>query len=250
RMREAKTMKDALMSLLEVLKKKDMLNTIYSMEELNQFFSTPESKHLRSVFMEDFMTTNTFFEWLHNLKEFVKCQTSTSVNTSIVDCEIFTLSPELTPRGVRRGQFVVKEIAVLKKGNTLTHYIFTGPMPWRFLTKSDQSHASWLMSHHHGLRWNDGVVPYRMPQRLISEAVLGESEDIVYVKGSEKREWLSDILNNDDVVIETIDIHYEDIESLKTLDTTNTFRCGRHSKHCALENVLKLFKRWTRFQSK
>ncbi|KYQ48640.1 hypothetical protein ALC60_12308 [Trachymyrmex zeteki] len=306
RMREAKMMKDTLMSLLEVLKKKGMLNTIYSMEELNQFFSTSESKHLRSVFMEDFMTTNTFFEWLHDLKEFVKRQTSTSVDTSIVDCEIliFTLSPELTPRGgmdalfastskqktdgisqyvtkldngrlytvgtpggqtghrlmrldvydihgfVVDKRFVVKEIAVLKNGNTLTHYIFTGPMPWRFLTKSDQSHASWLISHHHGLRWNDGVVPYRMAQRLISEAVLGESEAIVYVKGSEKREWLSDILNNDDVLIETIDIHYEDIESLKTLDATNTFRCGRHSKHCALENVLKLFKRWTRFQSK
>ncbi|KYQ47080.1 hypothetical protein ALC60_13907 [Trachymyrmex zeteki] len=277
RMREAK-MKDALMSFLEVLKKKGMLNSIYSMEELNQFFSTPESKYLRSVFMEDFMTTNTFFEWLHNLKEFVKRQTSTSVNTSIVDCEIFTSSPELTPKGgmdalfastskqktdgisqyvtkldngrlytvgtpggqtghrlmrfVVDKRFVVKEIAVLKNGNTLTHYIFTGPMPWRFLTKSDQSHASWLMSHHHGLQWNDGVVPYRMAQRLISEAVLGESEAIVYVKGSEKREWLSDILNNDDVVVETIDIHYEDIEPLKNLDTTNTFRCGRHSKHC------------------
>ncbi|KYQ55979.1 hypothetical protein ALC60_05093 [Trachymyrmex zeteki] len=112
-------------------------------------------------------------------------------------------------------------------------------------------HFLLVIAHpHHGLRWNDGVVPYRMAQRLISEAVLGESEAIVYVKGSEKREWLSDILNNDDVVIETIDTHYEDIEPLKNLDATNTFRCGRHSKHCALENVLKLFKRWIRFQSK
>ncbi|KYQ47048.1 hypothetical protein ALC60_13938 [Trachymyrmex zeteki] len=126
-------------------------------------------------------------------------------------------------------------------------------MPWRFLTKSNQSHVSWLMSHHHGLQWNDGMVPCRMAQRLISEAVIGESEAIVYVKGLEKREWLralSDILNSDDVVIETIDIYYEDIESLENLDATNTFRCGRHSKHCVLENVLKLFKRWTRFQSK
>ncbi|KYQ50566.1 hypothetical protein ALC60_10343 [Trachymyrmex zeteki] len=232
------------------------------------------------------MTTNTFFEWLHDLKEFVKRQTSTSVDTSIVDCEIFTSSPELTPRGgggmdalfastskqktdgisqyvtkldngrlytvgtpggqtghrlmrfVVDKRFVVKEIAVLKNGNTLMHYIFTGPMPWRFLTKSDQSHASWLMSHHHGLRWNDGMVPYRMAQSLISEAVLGENETIVYVEGSEKREWLSDILNNDDVVTETIDIHYEDIDPLENLNATNTFRCGRHSKHCALENVL------------
>ncbi|EGI61839.1 hypothetical protein G5I_09869 [Acromyrmex echinatior] len=84
-------------------------------------------------------------------------------------------------------RFVVKEVAVLKNGSEMTHYIFMCPMPWRFLTKSDQSHASWLMVHHHGLRWNDGVVPYRMAQRLIAEAVsCGESEAVIYVKRLEK----------------------------------------------------------------
>ncbi|KYN10293.1 hypothetical protein ALC57_17579, partial [Trachymyrmex cornetzi] len=147
-------------------------------------------------------------------------------------------------------RFVVKEVAVLKNGNELTHYIFTCPMPWRFLTKTDQSHASWVMTHHHGLRWNDGMVPYRMAQRLISEAVGRESGPIVYVKGLEKKGWLLDILNNDDIIVETIDVHYDEIESLKTLNATNTYRCGRHSKCCALQNVLKLFNQWTRVQSK
>ncbi|KYN21651.1 hypothetical protein ALC57_05969, partial [Trachymyrmex cornetzi] len=64
-------------------------------------------------------------------------------------------------------RFVVKEVAVLKNGSELTYYIFTCPTPWRFLTKTDQSHASWVMIHHHGLRWNDGMVPYRTAQRLI-----------------------------------------------------------------------------------
>ena len=50
-------------------------------------------------------------------------------------------------------RFVVKEVVVLKNGSELTHYIFTCPMPWRFLTKADQSHAS--LAHHHELRWND-----------------------------------------------------------------------------------------------
>ena len=79
-------------------------------------------------------------------------------------------------------RFVVK-VAVLKNGSELTSYIFTCPIPWRFLTKADQSHASWLMTYHYGLRWNDGIVPYR----VISEAVNGKSEAIVYVKGLEKR---------------------------------------------------------------
>ncbi|EGI67285.1 hypothetical protein G5I_04134 [Acromyrmex echinatior] len=62
RMREAKTMKDALMSFLDALKIRGLLNSIYSMEELNRFFSTFESKVLRHLFIEDFMTRNIFFE--------------------------------------------------------------------------------------------------------------------------------------------------------------------------------------------
>ena len=72
----------------------------------------------------------------------------------------------------------------------------------------------------------------------------------MYVKELEKQGWLLDIVNNDDVVVETIDVHYDDIESLENLDATNTFQCGRHVKCCELENVLKLFNQWTRFQSK
>ncbi|KYN29525.1 hypothetical protein ALC57_01029, partial [Trachymyrmex cornetzi] len=147
-------------------------------------------------------------------------------------------------------RFVVKQVAVLKNGSELIYYIFTCPMPWRFLTKADQSHASWVMTHHHGLRWNYGMVSYRAAQRLISEAVRRESGAIVYVKGFEKRGWLLDILNNDDVIVETIDVHYGEIESLKTLDANNTYLCGRQSKRCALQNVLELFNQWTRFQSK
>ena len=87
-------------------------------------------------------------------------------------------------------------------------------------------------------------------QVLIAEAVNGESEAVIYVKGLEKRRWLVDILNNDNVIVETIDVHYNEIKSLENLDSTNTFRCGRHSSYCALQNVLKLCNQWTRFQSK
>ncbi|EGI58651.1 hypothetical protein G5I_13232 [Acromyrmex echinatior] len=84
RMREAKTMKDALMSLLNALKTRGLLNSTYSMEELNHFFSTSESKVLRHLLMEDFMTRNTFFEWLHDLKEYVTWRHLSMRRTSIV----------------------------------------------------------------------------------------------------------------------------------------------------------------------
>ncbi|KYN21798.1 hypothetical protein ALC57_05824 [Trachymyrmex cornetzi] len=59
-------------------------------------------------------------------------------------------------------KFIVKEVAVLRGGTILTHYIFSHPMPWHFLTRFDKSCASWLSTYHHGLRWDDGMVPYSM----------------------------------------------------------------------------------------
>ncbi|KYN37225.1 hypothetical protein ALC56_08412 [Trachymyrmex septentrionalis] len=41
-----------------------------------------------------------------------------------------------------------------------------------FLTRSDRSCASWLSAYHHGLRWEDGMVPYYGNQCLGRTAVL------------------------------------------------------------------------------
>ncbi|KYN09974.1 hypothetical protein ALC57_17912 [Trachymyrmex cornetzi] len=99
-MREANTMKDALLSFLESLKTRGLLNSMYSMEELNRFFSIPESKVLQNLFMEDFMAKNTFFEWLHDLKEYVRCHMATLSDASNIDCEIFRSSAEVKSGGM------------------------------------------------------------------------------------------------------------------------------------------------------
>ncbi|EZA55664.1 hypothetical protein X777_04306 [Ooceraea biroi] len=49
------------------------------------------------------------------------------------------------------------------------------------------------------------------------------------------------LLLDDDIYIETIDAHYEDIPSLNKLDVTHTLRCNKHVSHCALQNVFKMF---------
>ncbi|EGI63586.1 hypothetical protein G5I_08016 [Acromyrmex echinatior] len=41
-------------------------------------------------------------------------------------------------RFIVNKKFIVKEVAVLKQRTVLTHYIFTSPMPWKFLTRSDR----------------------------------------------------------------------------------------------------------------
>ena len=54
---------------------------------------------LRHLFMEDFMTRNTFFEWLHDLKEYVRCHMATLVDASNIDRENFASSGESTSSG-------------------------------------------------------------------------------------------------------------------------------------------------------
>ncbi|KMQ83780.1 hypothetical protein RF55_19109, partial [Lasius niger] len=132
--------------------------------------------------------------------------------------------------------FIVKEVAILRDGFVLSHYIFGSPVPWHVLTKSEKSQASWLIGHHHGLQWEDGNVPYSMATRLITKAVMGSTEDevFVYVKGREKQEWLTDTLGDDArnyINIETLDVDYEDIASLNKLYVTNTMRCEKHLKN-------------------
>jgi len=39
-------------------------------------------------------------------------------------------------------KFVVKEVAMFRKGAIFTHYIFMCPMPWNFLIKSEKYCAS------------------------------------------------------------------------------------------------------------
>jgi len=50
----------------------------------------------------------------------------------------------------------------------------------------------WLIENHHGIQWEDGMVPYWMAKSLITKAVMGTTatnDDIIaYIKGHEKRE--------------------------------------------------------------
>ena len=60
---------------------------------------------------------------------------------------------------------------------------------------------------------------------------------IVYVKGLEKREWLLDIVDyvaRLDLIIETLDLDYGNVVSLKQLDAANTMLCQKSFLRIAL----------------
>jgi len=63
------------------------------------------------------------------------------------------------------------------------------------------------------------MIPYSMARHLITSTVVGIED--VYIKGYQKRKWLKDMFVSDardDIIIETLDADYEDIESLNNLD--------------------------------
>ncbi|EFN74296.1 hypothetical protein EAG_02787 [Camponotus floridanus] len=125
-------------------------------------------------------------------------------------------------------RFVTKEMAILANGRDLTHHVFRAPMLWNLLT-----HAKQIV--------RDAI--YCASRDLESNAAV-----TIYVKGREKKKWLTDIAGEvaeqRNLTIETIDVDYEDIGPLRTLATIRIYRCGYHSKNCALENVCKLHNWW------
>jgi len=86
--------------------------------------------------------------------------------------------------------------------------------PWNFLTKSEKFCAFWLSAYHHGLQWEDGIILYSLITMAVIVAEENDDKTLVYIKGREKREWLADILDNNDSTIETLDVDYEDVDVL------------------------------------
>ena len=74
------------------------------------------------------------------------------------------------------GKFVVKEVAVLRRGKELVHYIFDESMPWNLLTKAEKNQACWLTSNHHNLLWSNGDIAYSRSKTLIRWAIRGEMQ--------------------------------------------------------------------------
>jgi len=85
-------------------------------------------------------------------------------------------------QGFTVRRFVVKEIVVLRKRSVLFHYIFASPPPWNLLTKSDKSCAFWLIANHHGLQWEDEMIPYSLARHLITSVVIDTKDDDVLVR--------------------------------------------------------------------
>jgi hypothetical protein len=109
------------------------------------------------------------------------------------------------------NQFVVKEIAVIDV--LLKHYFVAHLKPphWNLTSRKAIRTARWLTEHKHGLKWDDGKIPYSIEiiKMLCLAYVKNDSADhsrvIIYTKGLEKKRFLHTLLNG--IVRDVIDIN-------------------------------------------
>jgi len=94
-----------------------------------------------------------------------------------------------------KGQFVLKEVAILTHGMTRpVVYQFAPPHPWIDLPQECQRRNAWVERNYLGLKWNSGTTPYyRIEDILHSRLELMEK---IFVKGREKVEWQRTLLQS------------------------------------------------------
>lgn len=150
------------------------------------------------------------------------------------------------------NQFIVKECAIITK-NIIFHDIIKSPNI--ILDKSHQRQAKWLTEKYHGLEWTCGQISFSKLRKTVQQILKNKT---VYLKGSEKVEWLRYILriNNKDNVTNSIKIvdletlncpislHKKDIDKQKN----EFYACDHHNikhkknemRNCAMQNALIL----------
>lgn len=146
------------------------------------------------------------------------------------------------------NSFIFKEFAFSEANSdeSITWYLLTPPFPWSQLTARYRGQNLWLTRNYHGLRWDSGYSDY---QEAISEIGRILSTSItIYVKGLEKRGWLSKEFPHLENIINLEDLECPSLTKLRA-DYKSTSICTYHSLlkssyyNCALENVTFL-KNW------
>lgn len=142
------------------------------------------------------------------------------------------------------NEFVLKEFSAISlTDSTPLTLSFEAPYMWNDLPVKYKCTNAWLTRNFHGLPWNFGSVPYNAATGII-QSILHNARTI-YVKGSEKREWLANFLLEGSERI--INLEMLDCPSLQELRKQIDSICPHHENllkfNCAHRNV-QLLKNW------
>ncbi|KAJ8666173.1 hypothetical protein QAD02_007835 [Eretmocerus hayati] len=98
------------------------------------------------------------------------------------------------------GEFIVKEAMIADVNNAkLYQWLFRSPYSIKNLTREDEISALWCTEHHHGLFWDQGIVPYSLAGKLLEETLSNACKPktdrpvYIFVTGDEKEKWLKQL---------------------------------------------------------
>lgn len=139
---------------------------------------------------------------------------------------------------LEENQFIVKEIAILHENNRLTHLIFEPSFSDLALSEQQRIKIDRSTREFHGIGWNDGFVPYYYMEDLLREAVEGEDDYVIYVKGENKKKWLTKYFKNKEIRNITS-------ENFKySVNEGQYLSCACHHGICALNHVMQMRNWW------
>lgn len=100
-------------------------------------------------------------------------------------------------------QFVPKDVAVISLNPLITYhpttFTFRPPCLFRDLPQAYQNINLMMTRKVHALSWAYGYIPYGLVDMTIRDSL--NDATIVYVKGAEKKDWLSNILEDSALVV-------------------------------------------------
>lgn len=129
-----------------------------------------------------------------------------------------------------KNTFIAKELAAYD-GQRIAHYVFKAPFPLDHLPLKQQKEAHWVVNHHHQIPWDSGYTPLHRFADIVAQVTC--FEDMVYVKGMEKAEYLQKFTKTP--IIQLAD------QPAITADKPTCFYHKSIPSVCALSNVFFLY---------
>jgi hypothetical protein len=141
------------------------------------------------------------------------------------------------------NDFLLKEVCVIDvtTGTLILHHIARPPFNREFLTSERLRESNWLTRHCHGLEWDQGDIAYVALLDRLRSCLL--HRPVVYVKGSQKREFVKRHLISDPAATTVQDMGDLGCGSLNGPLSYQAVRCRHHKSalnRCALHNCIVL----------
>lgn len=146
-------------------------------------------------------------------------------------------------QGIFVPEFFPKEICIRDGENGLIHhYIVRTPTPWHCLSKAIKRMNIYVEKNIHGIRYifedKHTIDIYQVENFLKSYSDV----NVIFVKGSQKQEYLKDMLNRSNISIINLE-HVEKCPKLASIQIDKDKACFLHHKtmfQCSFRNVLLL----------